>query len=81
MLPDLRAPLLGLFGNDDAFPSPADVDHLDALLTDLGKPHDLIRFDNAAHAFLFADRDSYRVHAALEGWERISAFYAAHLGA
>ncbi|MEI8261404.1 MAG: dienelactone hydrolase family protein, partial [Actinomycetes bacterium] len=29
-LPDLRAPLLGLFGNDDAFPSPEDVDQLEA---------------------------------------------------
>jgi len=80
-LPNLRAPLLGLFGNDDAFPSPEDVDQLEAILTGLGKPHDLVRFDNASHAFFFVDRDSYRVHAALEGWERVSSFYSAHLGA
>jgi carboxymethylenebutenolidase len=80
-LPGLRAPLMGMFGNDDQFPSPAEVDELDEILTRLGKAHELVRFDNAAHAFFFSDRDSYRVHAAVEGWERIAGFYAQHLGA
>ena len=80
-LPRLHAPLLGLFGNDDQFPSPADVDELDQILSGLGKAHEFVRFDDAAHAFFFTDRDSYRVHAAVAGWERIADFYAANLGA
>jgi len=80
-LPGLRAPILGLFGNDDQFPSPAEVDELEQILTRLDKPHDLVRFDDAGHAFFFTDRDSYRVHAAVEGWERIADFYVKHLGA
>lgn len=80
-LPRLEAPLLGLFGEDDQFPSPADVDELGQILTRLGKTHDLVRFDGAAHAFFFTDRDSYRVHAAVEGWQRIADFYAMNLGA
>src|ERR1700678_1899441 len=33
-LPNLRCPLLGLFGNDDAYPSPAQVDELDEILSE-----------------------------------------------
>lgn len=79
-LPDLRAPLLGLFGNDDRYPSPAHVDELDQRLTDLGKPHEFHRYDGAAHAFFAVDRPSYVVAAANDGWERIAAFFATHLG-
>jgi len=79
-LPGLHGPLLGLFGNDDQFPSPAEVDELGEILTSLGKEHELVRFDDAAHAFFFTDRDSYRVHAAVEGWTRIADFYAKNLG-
>ena len=80
-LPGLRAPLLGLFGNEDQFPSPAEVDELEQILSSMGKTHHIVRFDDAAHAFFFTDRDSYRVHAAVEGWDHIANFYAEHLGA
>ena len=79
-LPDLRAPLLGLFGNEDSYPSPEQVDELDQILTDNDKPHEFHRYDDAGHAFFSPDRPSYRVAAANEGWERIAAFYATHLG-
>ncbi|HEV7204811.1 MAG TPA: dienelactone hydrolase family protein [Jatrophihabitans sp.] len=79
-LPHLRAPLLGLFGNDDQHPSPAHVDELDERLTELGKPHEFHRYDNAGHAFFSTDRPSYRVEAANDGWEQITDFYATHLG-
>ena len=79
-LPNLRAPLLGLFGNEDSYPSPEQVDELDQILTDNDKPHEFHRYDDAGHAFFSPDRPSYRVAAANEGWERIAAFYATHLG-
>lgn len=79
-LPQLRAPLLGLFGNEDSHPSPEQVNELDAILTSLGKPHELHRYDDAGHAFFAVDRPSYRVAAATDGWERIITFYATHLG-
>jgi len=44
----LSGPLLGLFGNEDAHPSPADVDELDRRLTELGKVHEFHRYDDAA---------------------------------
>jgi carboxymethylenebutenolidase len=79
LLPDLRCPLLGLFGNDDAYPSPAHVDELDRLLDEHGKAHDFVRYDDAGHAFFATDRPSYRPAAAVDGWQRIAAFYATHL--
>jgi carboxymethylenebutenolidase len=79
-LPNLRAPLLGLFGNDDSFPSPEQVDELDEILTREDKPHEFYRYDDAGHAFFAVDRPSYRVAAANDGWERITAFYNTHLG-
>jgi carboxymethylenebutenolidase len=79
-LPNLRAPLLGLFGNEDSHPSPEQVDELDQILTANDKPHEFHRYDDAGHAFFATERPSYRVAAAYDGWERIAAFYKTHLG-
>jgi carboxymethylenebutenolidase len=80
-LPDLRCPLLGLFGNEDRTPSPEHVDELDRILTDLGKPHEFHRYDDTGHGFFAVDRPSYRVAAAIDGWERIETFFGTYLGA
>jgi carboxymethylenebutenolidase len=79
-LANLRCPLLGLFGNEDKTPSPEHVDRLEQLLKEHGKTYELHRYDNAGHGFFAADRPSYRVEAANDGWERIAEFYAKHLG-
>jgi carboxymethylenebutenolidase len=79
-LPNLRCPLLGLFGNDDQHPSPAHVDELEEILKDTGKSYEIHRYDDAGHAFFSTDRPSYRVAAANDGWERIDEFFAANLG-
>jgi carboxymethylenebutenolidase len=80
-LPNLRAPLLGLFGREDSYPTPAQVAELDEILTANGKPHEFHSYDDAGHAFFAVDRPSYRVAAANDGWERIEAFFGTHLGA
>jgi carboxymethylenebutenolidase len=79
-LPNLRCPLLGLFGNEDKSPSPAHVDELEAILKELGKSYELHRYDGAGHGFFSPDRPSYRVAAANDGWERITGFFAQNLG-
>ena len=76
---DLRCPLLGLFGNEDQHPAPADVDELERLLQQHGKSYEFHRYDDAGHAFFSVDRPSYRVAAANDGWERVTAFFASHL--
>jgi carboxymethylenebutenolidase len=75
----VSAPVLGLFGNDDQFPTPAQVDELETRLRAEGKEAEFHRYDGAGHAFFSPDRPSYRVEAALDGWARIGAFLAKHL--
>jgi carboxymethylenebutenolidase len=79
-LPNLRAPMLGLFGKQDSYPSPEQVAQLDEILTAHDKPHEFHSYDDTGHAFFAVDRPAYRVAAANDGWEKIATFYATHLG-
>ena len=78
-LPHLQCPLLGLFGNEDKFPSPEQVDELAAILDANGKQYEFHRYDDAGHGFFAVDRPSYRVAAANDGWEQIASFFGTHL--
>jgi carboxymethylenebutenolidase len=79
-LPNLRCPLLGLFGNDDQYPTPEQVDELESILKANGKTYEFHRYDGAGHAFFSIDRPAYRPEAAVDAWERIEAFYGTYLG-
>ncbi|MGE7436364.1 dienelactone hydrolase family protein [Kitasatospora sp. NPDC001175] len=79
-LPQLRTPLLGLFGTEDTFPGPEQVAELERILTAHGKDFEFHSYQGAGHAFFAVDRPSYNVAAANDGWERISAFFRRHLG-
>jgi len=76
---NLSCPLLGLFGADDKFPTPAETAELSRTLDELSKPHEFCTFTGAGHAFFSVDRPSYRVEAAVEGWDKIWAFFGEHL--
>ena len=76
---NLSCPMLGLFGNDDGRPSPAEVDATEEALKQHGKDYDFHRYDNAGHGFFAVDRPSYAQHAAVDGWEKALAFYNKHL--
>jgi carboxymethylenebutenolidase len=79
-LPNLRCPLLGLFGDQDQTPSPEHVAELTRLLAELGKPFEAHSYPDTGHSFFSVDRPAYRVAAANDGWEQITTFYARHLG-
>lgn len=79
-LAQLSCPLIGMFGNDDKSPSPAQVDELDRLLTEHGKAHEFHRYDDAGHAFFAVDRPGYRQSAATDGWRRIDDAFARLIG-
>ncbi len=79
LVPDLRCPLLGLFGSEDQYPSPEEMTSLDATLTSAGKVHEFHAFDGAGHAFFNVDRPSFRPEAAAEGWRLIFEFFGRHL--
>ena len=77
----VRAPILGLFGKDDQYPSPEQVAELEQLLKDSGKEFEFHSYEGAGHAFFAVDRPAFRPEAAKDGWARIVAFYGKHLGA
>ncbi|MEO7070443.1 MAG: dienelactone hydrolase family protein, partial [Nostocoides sp.] len=79
-LGSLTAPILGLFGADDSYPSPEEVSELDTILTAHGTPHVFHSYEGAGHAFFAVDRPAYRVEAAVDGWTQIADFYREHLG-
>ena len=78
LTPSLSAPLLGLFGKEDANPNPQHVAALAAELDRCGKPYEFHSFDNAGHAFFSVDRPNYRVEAANQGWGVIFDYFEKH---
>jgi carboxymethylenebutenolidase len=79
--PSLSCPLLGLFGEEDSYPSPAQVVELEEALKANGKTYEFHSYPNAGHAFFAVNRPAYRVEAANDGWEKIFAFYGKYLSA
>jgi carboxymethylenebutenolidase len=79
LTPQLSAPLIGLFGNDDMSPSPAQVDqHEDALKAN-AKTYVFHRYDGAGHGFFYYHTPSYRPQAAMDGWNKVEEFFGQHL--
>src|ERR1700734_2279704 len=79
--PNLSCPLLGLFGAEDAHPSPAEVTELEEALKAAGKTYEFHVYPNAGHSFFSVNRPAYRVEAANDGWDRIFASYGKYLSA
>jgi len=71
--------VLGLFGDDDQNPAPAEVDRLAAILAEHGKSFERHSYEGAGHGFFAPDRPGYRPQAAVDGWRRIFAFFDRHL--
>jgi carboxymethylenebutenolidase len=76
---NLNAPILGLFGNDDMSPSPAQVDQHEAALKENGKTYQFHRYDGAGHGFFYYQGMSYRPQAAMDGWAKVDAWFKQYL--
>jgi len=77
--PDLRFPLLGLFGVEDGNPSPEQTAVLEEALRANAKTYAFPTFENAGHAFFSVDRPNYRLDAARDGWKLIWDFFGRYL--
>jgi carboxymethylenebutenolidase len=75
----IKAPVLGIFGNDDTRPDPAEVDRTEAKLKSLGKRYEFHRYDGAGHGFFNWSHHAYRQQQAMDGWEKVWAFFARNL--
>ena len=76
---DLQTPLLGLFGNDDQAPTPAEVNLHEEELKKHGKTYEFHRYDGAGHGFFYYDRPLYRQQQAMDGWNKVFGFFEKHL--
>jgi carboxymethylenebutenolidase len=79
MIPTLQCPLLALFGEEDANPSPEHAARLQEELDKHGKTYELVMYRNAGHAFFADYRPSYRAAPAQDMWHRTLQFYGQHL--
>jgi carboxymethylenebutenolidase len=77
--PQLSCPLLGLFGKDDAHPSPEEVAELEQALDAAGKTYEFHSYPDTGHGFFSVDRPAYNYESATDGWQQIFAFYGRYL--
>ena len=76
---NLKAPVLGFFGEDDAKVSPEVVRELEERLNQAGKQVEFHIYPGADHAFFNDCRPMYKEKEAKESWDRMIQFYRAKL--
>lgn len=71
---DLNCPIIGIFGNDDKFPTPDQVDKMEDILKNLGKDYEFHRYDGAGHGMWYYHTPMYRQEQAMDSWEKVYDF-------
>ena len=71
----IQGSVIGIFGNDDQNPSPADADDIDAALAGAGIEHEFHRYDGAGLGFQdFVNEERYLKEATEDSWAKVMAF-------
>lgn len=78
---DLSCPLLGLFGEEDKSPTPAQVAQHENELKKHGKAYEFHMYPGAGHGFFYYHAPAYRQAQAVDGWGKVFAFLERHLRA
>ena len=76
---DLSCPILGLFGEEDSSPTPAQVAIHEQELQKHGKQYVFHMYPEAGHGFFYHHRPNYRQAAAVDGWQKVFSFLAEYL--
>ncbi len=76
----IKAPVLGLYGDQDRSVPKGTVEEFDKILDKVGVQHEVITYPNSGHAF-FRDHDpsTYKPEAAADAWERVTKFFSKYL--
>jgi carboxymethylenebutenolidase len=72
---DIKAPVLGLYGEKDTGIPVKDVEAMREALKKADKPGEIIVYPDAPHAFYADYRPSYKKDAAEDGWKRLLAWF------
>jgi carboxymethylenebutenolidase len=75
LVPELKAPVLGLYGAADQGIPVATVDQMKEALKKDGKKGDIIVYPDGPHGFHADYRPSYRKEMAEDGWKRLLAWF------
>ena len=75
LAPDMKAPVLGLYGEADAGIPVAQVDAMKAALQGANKTFEIKLYPAAPHGFHADYRPSYRKEAANDGWAQMTAWF------
>ena len=75
----ITAPVLGLFGEEDQNPTPADVTTIEAELKKHGKTYDFHMYPGCGHGFHCDGRGSYRPESARDAWGKTMAWFDQYL--
>jgi carboxymethylenebutenolidase len=79
-LPNLQAPVLGLYAERDGFVTPELVHALEDRLKELGKSAEIHIYPDADHGFFNDTRPTvYNETAAKDAWQRVLEFFSQHL--
>jgi carboxymethylenebutenolidase len=79
-LPNLSAPVLGIYGGRDNFVKPEVVHKLDKQMKELGKSFEFHIYENSDHAFFNDTRpEVYDAKASADAWNRSIGFLHEHL--
>jgi carboxymethylenebutenolidase len=75
LVPELKAPVLGLYGGQDPGIPLESVERMRARLKKAGNPSEIIVYPDAPHGFFADTRPSYRKEEAQDGWKRLLAWF------
>ena len=77
----LSCPLLGLFGEEDQNPAPAQVAIHEQELKKYNKQYEFHSYKGAGHGFFYYHLPMYRHEQAMDAWKKLWAFLEKHLDA
>ncbi len=75
----LNCPLLGIFGNEDRWPTKEEVDAMEDVLKKKGKNYTFYRYDGAGHGIWYYDKPMYRQEQAMDSFNKALEFFEKHL--
>jgi carboxymethylenebutenolidase len=74
----INAPILGLYGGADPGIPVAQIDALRTAFKTAGKPCEIVVYPDTPHGFNADYRPSYRPQQAMDGWQRMLAWFKQH---
>jgi len=76
---DIKVPLLGLYGETDKNPTPADAQKLGDLVRQHNPNVEIVVYPGAGHGFFADYRPSFNAAASADGWKRCTGWFDKYL--